>query len=122
MTNQRAICLLSQMYLPCFDEEEKEALSLAINTLSVKEQEPLVLTLEEVKAAKGSTVWLERSFGIGYETAIAPIEITGIGTGGISFYFGNEDYRAYGHPVYGWRCWTSKPTDEQRKKTPWEGR
>jgi hypothetical protein len=21
-----------------------------------------------------------------------------------------------------WRCWTSRPTDEQRKKTPWEGR
>ena len=34
MTNQRAICLLSQMYLPCFDDEEKDALSLAINTLS----------------------------------------------------------------------------------------
>lgn len=37
MTNQRAICLLSQMYLPCFDDEEKDALSLAINTLSVQE-------------------------------------------------------------------------------------
>lgn len=34
ITNKRAIILLSQMYLPAFDEEEKEALTLAINTLS----------------------------------------------------------------------------------------
>ena len=33
MTYQRAILLLSQMYLPQFDEEEKEALTLAIYAL-----------------------------------------------------------------------------------------
>lgn len=33
MTYQRAIILLSQMYLPQFDEEEKEALTLAIYAL-----------------------------------------------------------------------------------------
>ena len=34
MTISRAIMLLSQMYLPQFDEEEKEALDMAINALS----------------------------------------------------------------------------------------
>lgn len=42
MTYERAIILLSQMYLPCFDEEEKEALDLAINTLSDKTTKPYI--------------------------------------------------------------------------------
>ena len=30
----------------------------------------------------------------------------------------NDQYKElYGH---GWRCWTARPTDEQRKKEPWE--
>ena len=78
------------------------------------------MTLEEVKSSCGVLVWLERSFATGYETVVAPIKITGVGTDGMSFYFGDEDFRAYGHPVYGWRCWTACPTDEQRKMTPWE--
>lgn len=39
MTNQRAIILLSQMYLPNFDDEEKDALTKAIEALT--EQEPV---------------------------------------------------------------------------------
>jgi len=38
MTNQRAIILLSQMYLPCFDEEEKEAITKAIEALTDKDK------------------------------------------------------------------------------------
>ena len=33
MTSNRAVCLLSQMFLPCFDEDEKEALTIAINAI-----------------------------------------------------------------------------------------
>ena len=33
MTDNRAVCLLSQMYLPHFDDEEKEALTMAINSI-----------------------------------------------------------------------------------------
>lgn len=41
MTNQRAIILLSQMYLPAFDEEEKQAIDKAIEALTAQEpQEP----------------------------------------------------------------------------------
>ena len=36
MTIQRAIILLCQMYLPCFDEEEQEALTMAIEALQEK--------------------------------------------------------------------------------------
>ena len=41
MTNQRAIILLSQMYLPAFDEEEKQAIDKAIEVLSA--QEPMLV-------------------------------------------------------------------------------
>lgn len=33
MTNRKAIVLLSQMYLPCFDDEEKQAITMAIEAL-----------------------------------------------------------------------------------------
>ena len=43
MTNQRAIILLSQMYLPAFDEEEKRAIDKAIEALTAQEPvEPVV--------------------------------------------------------------------------------
>ena len=38
MRNDRAVCLLSQMYLPHFDEEEKEALTMAINAIQKTER------------------------------------------------------------------------------------
>lgn len=38
MTKERAVILLCQMFLPCFDEEEKEALSMAIDALQDKKE------------------------------------------------------------------------------------
>lgn len=38
MTKNRAVCLLSQMFLPSFDEEEKEALTMAINAIQKTEK------------------------------------------------------------------------------------
>jgi hypothetical protein len=38
MTNNRAVSLLSQMYLPHFDDEEKEALTMAINAIQTTER------------------------------------------------------------------------------------
>ena len=42
MTYERAICLLSQMYLPQFNQEEKDALTMAINELSNNTAAPFV--------------------------------------------------------------------------------
>lgn len=33
MTNRKAIVLLCQMYLPCFDDEEKQAITMAIEAI-----------------------------------------------------------------------------------------
>lgn len=86
----------------------------------LKAQQPRVLTLEEVSNCKPMLVWVEKSHAEGLDKSLCPIEITGCGTKGIGFHYGHFDYRTYNRGVYGWRCWTAKPTDEQREATPWE--
>ena len=117
MTNQRAIILLSQMYLPNFDNEEKDALTKAIEALT--EKEPRVLTALEVIPCL--PYWLEFPDGelrpvICYDAewdAKEPYII-------LVWQYGTSSYKT---ECYGleWRCWSSRPTDEQRRETPWEG-
>ena len=82
-----------------------------------KAQEPRVMTLKE---ASNSTVpmWFEKSGDeCGWITGIdcSPIQATTIGQ------VDGDDW--YNLPItdYGrlWRCWTSRPTDEQREAIPW---
>ena len=47
MIEQRAIWLLSQMYLPCFEEEEKQAITKAIESLEAMKM--LSNTVTELK-------------------------------------------------------------------------
>ena len=87
----------------------------------LKDNEPRVLTLEEIRThpKEKFLVWLERTYADGAETGLAPYEITGVGTKGVSHYFGSDDFASYNHKCYGWRCWSAKPTDEQRRVVPW---
>lgn len=87
----------------------------------LKAQEPRVMTLEEVKRSTGEIVWAER-WGTS-ETIVA--QFAPYDTIDDSFYFftiGNSvSYKAYSEDYYkDWRCWTSRPTDEQRKAAKWE--
>jgi len=72
----------------------------------LKAQEPRVMTLEEYKALaekpkkERDPVWEEWS----------DMEST--------WAIPNQAYGGYGTS---WRCWTSRPTDEQREKEPWNG-
>ena len=119
MTNQRSIILLSQIYLPAFDEEEKEALTKAIEALT--EQEPSVLTLEEAHQyltnedpytnSEKTPVYIECRSQKPWNLRWATVEI-------LSSWLSNSFMReAYGKD---WRCWTARPTDEQREATPWQ--
>ena len=120
MTNQRAIILLSQMYLPNFDDEEKDALTKAIEALTA--QEPRVLTLEELRSLDGTDhfVWLEDNGE--YELYDCYAEVT--------TYQNNVELNTFGREVefepdneeYGktWRCWSARPTEEQRKAVKWD--
>lgn len=131
MTNSEAIKIINQYDCNFYwtdgekipTEDLIEAFELAVKALDA--QTPRVLTLEEVMQY------------IGYSAKIPPKEWEKLplwtesknGTGVISGYrdvenlrylidMGGRDvtYIAYKH----WRCWTAKPTDEQREAVPWQ--
>lgn len=87
----------------------------------LKEQEPRVLTLEELRSLDGTDhfVWLEDNGE--YELYDCYAEVT--------TYQNNVELNAFGREVefepdneeYGktWRCWSAKPSNEKREMTPW---
>lgn len=81
----------------------------------LKEQEPKVMTQEEVLATpEGVVVWMEEKSECG--TYIQPIVSTGNGCLG-NFYIG---VGAYGVEMRERRFWTSRPNEQVRRDTPWE--
>ena len=113
-------CSLECPYLagksPCPNAMLRDALSL------LKEQEPRVLTVEEIRSGAVEVAWIEDADKPG----VIP---------GIWFRLSNEgeDEAVDIHirdgfvgarlEVYGklWRCWTARPTEEQRKAVKWDG-
>lgn len=99
------------------------ALHEAIDLL--KAQEPRVMTLEEVKAMKRYTICaVEQQSKVLHTTFNA--EYRGTLTIGERNYLDFGLYadvspfrRSEGGYGKTWRCWTSRPTDEQREATPW---
>ena len=94
----------------------------------LKEQTPRVMTIDEIEALPDiSDVFLEE-----YDCIVVAVTISrqgekwGIMNQDITFFYGIEspDYESdeYYNDDYGkwWRCWTSRPTEEQRQNTPWE--
>ena len=82
----------------------------------LKEQEARVMTREEVTATpEGTVVWMEEEAESG--TYIQPIVSTGNGCLG-NFYIG---VGTYGVNLEKRRFWTSRPSEQQMRETPWEG-
>lgn len=101
-------------------ENEGDGCQMFADALALlKAQEPRVMTLEEVKQAEGRDVWLELSGNIA-DDVLTAATIEGCGTKGISTRYESLPYTKYGVKPYGWRCWDSRPTDEQRKAVQWE--
>ena len=90
-------------------DEARDALEL------LKEQEPRVLTLEEV--LKANPVWFE-THGLLLPAIIDHEESK---AGDCVIVFGEFDGSYYPINRYNkkWRCWTARPTDEQREGIPW---
>ena len=90
----------------------------------LKAQEPRVMSLDEVKQYIGYSekirpkksakppLWTESRNGTGIFSGYRNVENLQIliDTSGL-----DETYIAYKH----WRCWTARPTDEQREAVPW---
>ena len=88
-----------------------------------EEQEPRVMTLEEVKCSEIVFIeeWADPSDGV--EPIIRPCIIVAVKNG---FLIGIVDQEEdltihFFLDQYGidWRCWTARPTEEQQEETPW---
>jgi hypothetical protein len=97
----------------------------------LKEQEPRVMTLEEVRNLKYDDVVyyqgintnsVESAIVLHGEKMVPEVNTRVVqfrhadGTGGWNG-INNADLNWYGKK---WRCWTSRPTEEQMRDTPWE--
>jgi len=90
----------------------------------LRAKEPRMMTLDEVKAAKGSgtPVYVEDVKEHYSEMAFVSVvdgfdEWVHISFHGEKSIFGKR-CREYGTK---WRCWTSRPTNKQRKEVVWDG-
>jgi len=84
-----------------------------------KAQEPRVMTLEEVKELHpDDDVYIERISSITGVHYIYAMTVWRVVSKSIKFCPDNATlwFSEYGET---WRCWTSRPTDEQREATPW---
>ena len=85
----------------------------------LKEQEPRVMKLEDVKAFGWDYCYLEeeRLPGKEYRTVCGDYALTCITwpcVASMRIQYGDNNYGKK------WRCWTAKPTDKQRQAVKWE--
>lgn len=90
-----------------------------LDLLSVRE--PRLLTFDELKALSGTarTVYVERRTKTFYnETAFISVEKV---YGENVIFHGQKSIFGHVKKDYGkvWRCWTSQPTDNQRREAKW---
>ena len=106
----------------CYSDELKaDALAL------LKTQEPRVMTLEEIGSALKMPLWKEtkRAHKDLYTGWVLAYDIQkGLGITGTRLGMSEPSGRVvwYSLDDYGktWRCWTSRPSDEQLKAVKWE--
>ena len=87
-------------------------------------QEVRVMTLEEVITRRGEPVWFESKSGRTYNGYVLIYDVQeGLGITGVRVGITQPGHTTIwpSKDLYGvkWRCWTSRPTDEQREVTPW---
>ena len=84
-----------------------------------------VMTLEELEDAIDTVVWVEEPEFENFADHYALIMAYSHKVGFVRVSFGFAEMPVdceYEYEDYGkkWRCWTQRPTDEQRKAVPWE--
>ena len=101
-----------------YGQNEKEGLDLALKRAELENR---VLTLEEVEAyceggADAAPLWVEFDRGLNKWVMIAPVRES-CKMEFVSKYLVTMEI-SYGKA---WRCWLKKPTEAERRGTPWEG-
>ena len=130
MTYKEAIDIISRYevngcgYCHQGGDEIPEAFNMAINALKARESR--VMTLDEIGSALKTPLWKEtkRAHKDLYNGWVLAYEIQkGQGITGTRLGMSEPSGRVVWYRVddYGttWRCWTSRPTAEQREATPW---
>ena len=106
-------CPMCPYYSAC-DNDLMDLLADALALL--KEQEPRVLTLEEVLG--GDECWVEYiNGGCGYCDCYLDDDAKSIVINRTLRKDFNVSPNGYGKV---WRCWNVRPTEEQREETPWQ--
>lgn len=126
MTVSEAIFTLNAAVFACeiagFNSETVKMVEDALDTIkdALKAQEPRVLTLEEVIALKENTpVYIEDSNGYhGWDVYVGIDPVDNDITTGTPW--SSSEYWPQSSYLDAWRCWTSRPTDKQRKAVKWE--
>lgn len=126
MTREEAIEVFNELK-KCYLGGIVNAIDMAIKALQA--QEPMVMTLDEVAALPdGSIVWLEDNDKPDVIVGLLrDVLLTANDHIVVAIHFATvrnqllEVVTAMADD-YGirWRCWTSRPTDEQREAIPWE--
>ena len=102
----------------CVNRLKMDALAL------LKAQEARVMTLDEVKGSIGEAIYFE-SRGTYMGKIVFPILPALFTPHGLMRYVHPQSshFSELGLHDYGkvWRCWTSRPTDEQREAVKWDG-
>ena len=127
MTDRNTISQVIESLFEDWIEKNKNIHPLAVENMRLleadalallKEQEPRVMTLEEVKAFGWDYCYLEaeRLHGKEYRMVCGDYALACI-----TWPFVASMRIQYGDNGYGkkWRCWSAKPTDEQRKAVKW---
>lgn len=91
----------------------------------LKEQEPRVLTLEEVANQLKEPAFLETKSRQSYTGWVLVYDVQkGMGITGVRMGLTQPGHITSWYPIdlydIKWRCWSAKPTDEQMDGTPWE--
>ena len=103
-----------------FHQTKKIPLDLCLDILKLlKEQEPRVMKLEDVKAFEWDYCYLEeeRLPGKEYRSVCGDYALTCITWPCIASMRIQHGDDSYGTK---WRCWSAKPTEEQRRAVKWE--
>ena len=118
---ERCACKLSDACVDCAYHESAPACwqSFKQDALALlKEREPRVIDISEIYTAKKLDVWFEdKGDNIVHPLMLIETEMTNKSQTAFFYPMMVRPIKAYGKT---WRCWTARPTDEQRQAVKWE--
>ncbi len=118
---------------PYYDDEDTAELAFGICNIQdmfddalalLKEQEPRVLTAEEMAQIEPDTVYWGEGHHVRklWPMAFTDEAIEDSDSGFLKDSYGRiYEVELYNKGVMGWRLWTSRPSPEQMRDTKWEG-